>query len=242
MENNEVLRLEKVTKMYSKINGVTDISFSVQKGECFAICGGNGAGKSTIIKMMTGILKPDYGSIHMMGISSEKHSYKSMFSYMPDNLQFQGVLTGAEVLTFYARLVGASTNKVQELLEKTGLYDERNKKVKEYSKGMQQRLALAQALLSSAPIIILDEPTNGLDPYWVHAFKQMVLELIQNEKTVIFSSHILSVVEDIAHKMVFIDNGKVVINDGINNLCVGDDGQVQRLEDVLFQSFDRRSK
>ncbi|MDQ0215523.1 ABC-2 type transport system ATP-binding protein [Oikeobacillus pervagus] len=230
-----MIDFQNVAKSFQKTNRIEALTFSVQPGECLALCGGNGAGKSTIIKMMTGIYTPSSGSISLNGfnVSKKENQYKKQFAYMPDNIYFPPSLSGEEVLQYFADLQGANRSEVDDLLRLVGLYEERKKKVKVYSKGMQQRIAFAQSLLSDSPIWILDEPTNGLDPYWVHRLKEIVLAKKAEGKTIVFSTHILSVVEDIADTLLFIQDGKMFIHESVP--CLLEKGN--NLEEALFQQY-----
>ena len=233
MDKHPMIQVRQLTKMFRSYR-IENISFSVQKGECFALCGENGTGKSTIMKMMIGALKPSSGSIMLNGYYVGKSDeYKKQFSFMPDHLLFPSMLTGYEVLSFFAQLRNIPQKNVNEMLQIVGLYEDRHKKIKYYSKGMQQRLSLAQALLPDAPILILDEPTNGLDPYWVYRFKEMMLEQKQRGTTILFSTHILPLVEEIADRMAFIHHGTLFLCDSIANLKKNHPS----LEDVFFRRY-----
>lgn len=240
MTTNAMIRFDNVSKIYSKQNQVRDIHFSIGQGECFALCGGNGAGKSTIIQMMIGIVKPTSGSIYLNGhkVSSTDSAYKSTFAYMPDNMVFPRSLTGYEVLHFFSKLLQVPRGRIDELLCLVGLEQDKHKKVSHYSKGMQQRLALAQALLPEAPIIILDEPTNGLDPYWVHTFKELIHAERRKGTTILYSTHILSVVEDTADTVAFMNEGTVVACDSVARLCRTENGH-RSLEAVFYDTCQR---
>lgn len=240
MTTNAMIQFDNVSKIYSKQNQVRNIHFSVGQGECFALCGGNGAGKSTIIQMMIGIVKPTSGSIYLNGrmVSSKDNAYKSTFAYMPDNMVFPRSLTGYEVLHFFSKLLQVPRNRINELLHLVGLERDKHKKVSHYSKGMQQRLALAQALLPEAPIIILDEPTNGLDPYWVHTFKELLHAERRKGTTILYSTHILSVVEDTADTVAFMNEGVMVACDSVARLCRTENGH-RSLEAVFYDTCQR---
>lgn len=230
---DRVVHIENVSKVFNRHHSVNNITFHINKGECFALCGGNGAGKSTIIQMLIGVLKPTSGTIQIQGqeVSSKKGSlYKSLFSFMPDAMSFSPVLTGCEVLQFFAKLQGLSQQRVDDLLALVGLEKDKHKKVRAYSKGMQQRLALAQSLLPSAPLLILDEPTNGLDPYWVFEFKKIIKAEKEKGTTILFSSHILSDVEELADRVAFMEEGKLLVVDEVANLVKED----STLEQVFF--------
>lgn len=235
MNSSEWIRIEGLAKHYSETKKIMDISFTIDKPEIFALCGGNGAGKSTLIKMLTGMMKPTAGKIVMDGrvIDPQNKGFKKLFSYMPDEMLFPRQLTGLEVLTFFARLRGINDESVMEALQQVGLFDARNTQIKQYSKGMQQRLSLAQALLPDVPLRILDEPTNGLDPLWVYRFKEIILEEKRQGRTIFFTTHILSLVEELADRAAFMHEGKLKYCDSVESL-VKNDGAYTPLEKVFF--------
>lgn len=236
MSKEALMELVKITKKYNEQKNIGEISFPIHKGEILALCGGNGAGKSTLIKMLTGILKPTSGMIYVANQQADTMSltYKAFFSYMPDDMAFPKQLTGLETLKFFAKLQGMDNERVEAALRKVGLYEDRNLFIKHYSKGMQQRLSLAQALLSDAPLLILDEPTNGLDPFWVYRFKELIKEERDTGKTILFSTHILSIVEEIADSAVFLEEGKLIHYASIKELT-NKDNQYVPLEKVFFE-------
>jgi ABC-type multidrug transport system ATPase subunit len=236
MNNNEWIRLEGLAKHYSDEKKITDISLTIEKPEIFALCGGNGAGKSTLIKMLTGIMEPTSGRIFLDGkeVDPQSLNYKKLFSYMPDEMLFPRQLTGLEVLAFFARLRGISDEKVSEVLHQVGLYDVRKMPIKQYSKGMQQRLSLAQALMPDVPLRILDEPTNGLDPFWVFRFKEIIQEEKRQGRTIFFTTHILSLVEELADRAAFMQEGKMHYCDSVDTL-VQKNGLYTPLEKVFFK-------
>ncbi|EMI11121.1 ABC transporter ATP-binding protein [Anoxybacillus gonensis] len=229
-----MLEVRQLTKIYNEQNKVENISFSLQSGQCLALCGGNGAGKSTIIKMLIGQLTPTKGDICVNGKQVQKDD-KHWFSFMPDHLQFPPLLTGYEVLSLFGRWQGATAERVEQCLQLVGLTNDQHKQVKTYSKGMQQRLAFAQALLADAPFLILDEPTNGLDPYWVWEFKRLIRKEKEKGKAVIFSTHMLSIVEEIADTVAFIHQGQMLVYDSVSTLC--QDGQ--SLESIFFAQLSQ---
>lgn len=235
-----MVELDQVTKIFNQFNKIEDINIQIKKGECFALCGGNGAGKSTIIHLLIGNLKPTSGEIYMDGqkVSAKEQAYKTRFSFMPDAMLFPNTLTGYEVLSFFAELHDVPPKKVAELLAKVGLEQEQHKLVKYYSKGMQQRLSLAQTLLADTPILILDEPTNGLDPYWVKRFKQIIQEEKERGRTILFSSHVLADVEEIADRVAFMSQGHMLINEEIAKVCQ-QEGERVSLEDVFFALLEK---
>lgn len=198
-----ILELKNISKNYKRKIALAPVDLSIDEGECVVLCGGNGAGKSTMIKMITGINKPSTGKI----IFHSKQ--KKSFAYMPDQMNFPPELTPLEILGYYGNFLQADKNKINEVLKEVGLWEERNTRTGGFSKGMSQRLNLAQCLLADTDIYILDEPTNGLDPYWVIQFKEIIQRLKKLKKTIIVSSHIMRDAIEIADKVIILFNGKV---------------------------------
>ncbi|UNK18187.1 heme ABC exporter ATP-binding protein CcmA [Paenibacillus sp. N3/727] len=209
--SDKVLQLEEVTKIIKTQTIVQPVSFSLEPGDVLALCGGNGAGKSTILRMITGIVKPTAGTIRVNGLqwAKDRKTYADSIGYMPDDFQFGDALTAQETLQFYASLRNAPKERVTELLQMTGLKEFRHKKVSAYSKGMRQRLLFAQAMLARPPLLILDEPTNGLDPYWMDSFSTLVRQNAKEGQTIVFSTHQLNVAEQTADQVIFLDAGQV---------------------------------
>ena len=200
---NEMLKLENVTKKYKKKTVVDNLSLSINKGEVFALLGANGAGKTTTIKMILGLAKVSDGKI---SIEEGKK-----IGYSPETPYFPPYLTAMEVMSYYAGIEGDKSKKDKEylkgLLEITGLEDT---KTKDYSKGMVQRLALAQALISDPDILILDEPTAGLDALGRKHNLELLKKLKEKGKTIIINSHILHDIEAICDRGVIMKKGNVI--------------------------------
>ncbi len=236
MTDKEWIHFKQFTKRFNEHSMVGEIDLALRKGEIFALCGGNGAGKSTLIKAITGVIRATSGEIMVDDVVMKPQSlpYKALFSYMPDHMMFAPQLTGEEVLTFFARLRGIPIERVKEVLLLVGLDDVRNRLIKHYSKGMQQRLSFAQALMPNSPFLILDEPTNGLDPYWLFQFKEIIRAEKEKGTTILMTTHVLSLVEELADRVAFMENGKMMMNDTIKNLTV-QAGKVMTLEEVFFQ-------
>ncbi|MDQ0154866.1 ABC transporter ATP-binding protein [Robertmurraya andreesenii] len=236
MTDKEWIHFKQFTKRFNEHSMVGEIDLALRKGEIFALCGGNGAGKSTLIKAITGVIRATSGEIMVDDVVMKPQSlpYKALFSYMPDHMMFAPQLTGEEVLTFFARLRGIPIERVKEVLLLVGLDDVRNRLIKHYSKGMQQRLSFAQALMPNSPFLILDEPTNGLDPYWLFQFKAIIRAEKEKGTTILMTTHVLSLVEELADRVAFMENGKMMMNDTIKNLTV-QAGKVMTLEEVFFQ-------
>ena len=200
-----MVTVENLTKSYRKKTVVSAISFTVKKGEVFALLGSNGAGKSTTIKMILGLVKPDAGDIMVRE--------GKVIGYSPETPFFPVFLTGMEVLEYYGSLQKMKKEVIMEtaprLLEQVGLEKDRTK-IKHYSKGMLQRLALAQALLGEPDILILDEPCAGLDAMGRLEMLEIIRKLKEAGKTTIMNTHILSDIEKICDKGVIMKKGKIL--------------------------------
>jgi ABC-type multidrug transport system ATPase subunit len=207
--NGPLLELIGVSKKIGKTTIVQPFDLTAGSGEVIALCGGNGAGKSTILRMVAGILTPTTGTIRAAGVERRANPrvYAEQIGYMPDDFSFGGALTVRETLSFYARLRGVPRQRVDELLDWVGLAEAGKQKVSVLSKGMRQRLLFAQALLADPPLLVLDEPTNGLDPYWMDEFSEMVLHCRSMGTTVLFSTHQMQVAEWVADRALFLDRG-----------------------------------
>ncbi len=202
---NEMISLENVTKTYKDKTVVDKLSLSVGKGEVFALLGANGAGKTTTIKMILGLAKVSSGNI--------KIADGTKIGYSPETPYFPPYLTAMEVLSYYAGIEGDKSKKdksyLKKLLDVTGLEDTKTK-VKNYSKGMIQRLALAQALIADPDILILDEPTAGLDALGRKHNLELLESLKKSGKTIIINSHILHDIEAICDRGVIMKKGEVI--------------------------------
>ena len=203
------IELHNVTKAFKGGRGIFDVSFSLKPGHITALVGSNGAGKSTIINMLTNLLKPDQGTI--------QRSCNDV-RYMPDDISFPDTLTAEEIIKFLGGLKQVTPEKQVELLQQVGLADARKMKVGQFSKGMRQRLNLAQSLMGDSSLYILDEPTNGLDPYWIAQLKAMLEMQRDNDQMVLFSTHLLSLAEEIADEVVLIHHGRILATGPIDVL------------------------
>ncbi|MGF7035370.1 ABC-type multidrug transport system ATPase subunit [Paenibacillus mucilaginosus] len=217
---NELLKLSGVRKEIGDRLIIESIDLSLSKGQVLALCGGNGAGKSTLIRMITGILQPTRGTIEINGVQWKKNrsSYAEQIGYMPDDYIFGQGLSALETLSFWASLRKVPLKRVEELLELVGLSEVKRKPVTSFSKGMRQRLLFAQALLARPPLLVMDEPTNGLDPYWMDSFVTLV-KLVKGEgHTILFSTHQLPVAEIAADEAVFMKEGHIVRQETVTSL------------------------
>jgi ABC-2 type transport system ATP-binding protein len=197
----------------SKARAVDDVDFDVKRGEVFGLLGPNGSGKSTTVKMLLGLLYPTKGHIEVFGQSPRHVQTKARIGYLPEESYLYRYLNSRETLDFFGNLFHLDqkdrNNRAEQLLEMVGLNQTRTRSVGEFSKGMQRRIGLAQALINDPDLIILDEPTAGLDPIGCREIKDLIIALAKRGKTVILSSHLLSDVEDVCDRVVIYYGGKI---------------------------------
>ncbi|EPY6490602.1 ABC transporter ATP-binding protein [Clostridium sporogenes] len=209
----EALQVENIHKKIGKREIIKDVSFSVKEGEIFGFLGPNGAGKTTTIRMMVGLIAPTKGRIKIMGHDIQKERIKSLKNVgcIVENPDMYNDLTGMQNLKYYADLYGDITKeRINEVAELVGLKDRINDNVKKYSLGMKQRLGLGQAILSNPKLLILDEPTNGLDPIGMHEFREIVKDIAKKNNSAVFiSSHILSEIEQMCDHFAIINKGSI---------------------------------
>ena len=215
--DERVIALTDLTKQYGRFTAVDRICLTIRKGEIFGLLGPNGAGKSTTILMMLGLTEPTSGSVEICGIDSTRHpiEVKRKIGYLPEDVGFYDDMTGSENLIYTARLNGISDDeakvKALELMEHVGLAGQMKKKTGKYSRGMRQRLGLADVLIKNPEIIILDEPTSGIDPAGVQEFIELIRQLSRKEGlTVLFSSHHLDQVQKVCDRVGLFNSGKLV--------------------------------
>ncbi|WP_028562325.1 ABC transporter ATP-binding protein [Paenibacillus pinihumi] len=216
-----LVRFEAVHKVFKGKTVIGEVHLQAGRGEVVALCGGNGAGKSTLIRMLAGILRPTRGTITVDGLrwEDDRKRYAQQIGYMPDDYRFSAGLTALETMLFWARLRGLGKKEARELLARVGLEDTGTKPVASFSKGMRQRVLFAQVLLAKPPLIVMDEPTNGLDPFWMESFVQHVRQAAASGQTVLFSTHQLEIAEALADRLVFLRDGHVVLNSTRDELC-----------------------
>ncbi|MDK2982596.1 MAG: type transport system ATP-binding protein [Thermococcaceae archaeon] len=211
----KAIEVENLSKSYGNFKAVDELSFEVYKGEIFGFLGPNGAGKTTTILSMLGLVIPDKGTVRILGndVFREPIKVKERIGFLPENATLYEELTAWRNLEFFANFYSFSKQekekRIEELLNLVGLWEARYRKVKTFSKGMKQRLLLAQALINDPEVLILDEPTSGLDPEGAYLVKSIVREERKKGKTVFFSSHILSEVEELSDRVGIIVKGKL---------------------------------
>jgi ABC-2 type transport system ATP-binding protein len=218
--SKEVITVKNLTKIYADVKAVNNASFSVKKGEIFGFLGPNGAGKTTTIKSILGLIHPDQGTIKIKGIDMKLNGKeaKKYIGYLPEKVAFYDNLTALQNMYFYAEMKNISKKECEPLIVEMGLKDAVNKKVGKFSKGMQQRLGMARALLGYPPILILDEPSGGLDPRGVALIRNKIKEMKEKGSSVFVSSHILAEVQEVCDRVGIISKGNIVAEDTVDNL------------------------
>lgn len=227
------LRAENLSKTFRdfwrrpRVEAVRSISFDVPAGQVFGLLGPNGSGKSTTIKMVLGLLFPTAGTLEVLGASPRSVAVKKRIGYLPEESYLYPHLTPLETLSFYARLfrlpAAAARTRIDQLLEMIGLSHARHRPVGEFSKGMARRIGLAQALLNDPDLVILDEPTAGLDPQGTRQVKDLILALAARGKTVLLTSHLLADVEDVCRQVAILFNGRILARGTLDSLLAQKD-------------------
>jgi ABC-type multidrug transport system ATPase subunit len=237
-EQTKIIEVSHLVKHYGKFKAVDDASFDVFSGDVYGFLGPNGAGKSTTIRTILSLIKPTSGQIKVFGkdISTHRHYILQRIGCIVEKPDFYNYLSAEKNLEVFARISGVniSKTKVHEMIEFVGLKGREKDKLRGFSHGMKQRLGIAQTLLHDPDLIILDEPTTGLDPQGIIDIRNLILQL-KNErnKTVLLSSHILSEIELIANRMVIINKGKTVVQGSVTDLLNSQDLIVSfRVDDV----------
>ncbi len=212
-------KIEQLTKEYTvgfgkKVTAVRDVSYGIPAGSLTGIVGPNGSGKSTSLKALLGLIKPTSGSVSLFGARPQQASVFQRIGYLPENVALSDTLKSREILGYYAQMHGmrggAARARIDQLLEQVGLAEHTRKTVRQYSKGMMQRLALAAALVHDPELVILDEPMSGLDPIGRRFVSDLLAEQHRAGKTICFSSHILHDIEVLCDRLVVIYKGKLV--------------------------------
>lgn len=211
-----VLSLHTLSKAYNAHLVVNDVSLDLHQGECLALVGHNGAGKTTIFKMVLGLIKPTAGDIAVFG---HDPGVSDVIGFLPESVSFYASLTGREHLRFFAKLRKTVGTDFDQLLERVGLEDVGDRYVGGYSKGMRQRLGLAQALIGNPKLLILDEPTSGLDPSSRRRFYRMLDHLREGGTTIILSSHALTEVEAYTSDVAILREGKLLAHGPLARLA-----------------------
>lgn len=215
-----------LSKKYGKRVALEGLTLQVTQGEVFGFLGPNGAGKTTAVKILTGLVMPNSGDARIFGLRPGDPVARQRIGFLPENFRFHDWLTGTELLHFHGRLVGLNgaqrLERVREVLKLAGLDGQGDKRVRAYSKGMQQRLGIAQALLGRPDLVLLDEPTSALDPLGRKEVRDLLRRLRGEGVTVFLNSHLLSEIEMVCDRVAIIDRGRVVRQGALGDLLAGE--------------------
>ena len=222
------VQIEGITKTFpvplrrQRVMAVKNLSFSVQPGEVYGLLGPNGCGKSTTLKILLGLVTPNSGRALIFGQDSREYRSRRDVGFLPENPYFYKFLTAAETLAFYGKICGLSgkilTTRIDELIELVGLRDARDRRVGGFSKGMLQRIGLAQALIQDPGLVVLDEPTAGVDPAGSHQIRDLILDLKKRGKTVLLTSHLLEQVQEICDRVGIMARGEMIREGSLDDL------------------------
>ena len=205
--------LEGVSKAYGSEHVLNNVNLTVTGGECLVLVGHNGAGKTTLMKLLLGLVRPSAGQVRVFGddpIAASSVTRRGALGYLPESIVFDEAMTGRELLNFYARLKSVNGTDCDELLARVGITDAADRRLGTWSKGMRQRLGLAQAMLGKPRLLLLDEPTSGLDPSLRSTFYKIVESLRTDGVTVLISSHSLNEVEEHADRVAILQKGRLL--------------------------------
>ena len=225
------IEVKNISKSYGAQRALDNISFSVNKGEIVGFLGPNGAGKSTLMKILTTYINADEGSAIVNGhdVNSDQKAVQLSIGYLPEHNPLYLELYVREYLAFNADVYKVATSRIEEVIQLTGLSGESHKKIGQLSKGYRQRVGLANALLHNPDVLILDEPTTGLDPNQLIEIRN-VIKNAGKDKTVFLSTHIMQEVEAICDRVIIINNGKIVADKKLDKLISADKEQVIEVE------------
>jgi ABC-2 type transport system ATP-binding protein len=230
------ITVNSLSKSYKSQKVLNNISFSADKGQIIGFLGPNGAGKSTMMKILTGFIKPDQGAVFVDDIDVLKNSIaaQKVIGYLPEHNPLYAEMYVREYLQFQAAIYKVAKSQIEDCIEKVGLTLEANKKIHQLSKGYQQRVGIAAAILHNPKVLILDEPTTGLDPNQIIEIRALIQELGKN-KTVLFSTHIMQEVEAVCDRVIIIKKGEILIDKKLEEL---QDSKQQIIEVTFNTLFD----
>lgn len=222
MDGETVIETKDLTKVYGDLIAVNHVNLKIQKGEIFGFLGPNGAGKSTLVKVLVGLLHPTAGEARLLGRPLGDIAVRRHIGYLPENFRYQDWLTAAELLHFHGALCGLPAGerrrRIGETLELVGLTGREHHRIRTYSKGMQQRLGVACALIGDPDLVFLDEPTSALDPLGRRDMRELIVHLREHGKTVFLNSHLLGEVEAVCDTVAIIDRGQIVARGRLEDL------------------------
>ena len=237
------IEVKHISKLFGDQRALDDVSFSIKKGEVVGFLGPNGAGKTTMMRILTTYSSADKGEamVNSFDVRMDSHNAKRSIGYLPEHNPLYLDMYVKEYLAFNASISGISSDRINELIEQTGLSPEAHKKIGQLSKGYRQRVGLAAALLHDPEVLILDEPTTGLDPNQLVDIRKLIRE-VGKEKTILLSTHILKEVEAVCDRVIIIDRGKIVADSSLAELREKQDQIIEvefdyRVEEVLLQKL-----
>jgi ABC-2 type transport system ATP-binding protein len=239
--SSPIIQTSGLTKRFGKLAAVRDVTFEVGAGEVFGFLGPNGAGKTTTIRMLTGLVRPSSGTAQVAGfeVTAEPREVKRRVGYLAETPYLYPKLSGREFLAFMGALYQVPTavarQRAARLLSLFELSGKADELVETYSHGMQQKLALAGALLHEPPVLFLDEPTSGLDPRSARLVKDLLVGLVGRGHTVFLSTHVLEIAEQLCHRVGIINHGEVIATGTLDELRQGAHREVRTLEDIFLQ-------
>ncbi len=220
---NFAIEAEQLKKKYDNIIALNSLSLKVSRGEIFGFLGPNGAGKSTFIKILLGLISYDEGSITVFGAPVRRSSTRKKIGYLPENIRVYGFFTVDEFLRFHSKLFGIDRKKInheiETCLKTVGLEKIKKRRLSTLSKGMLQRIGIAQAILGNPKLLLLDEPTSGLDPVSIKDFRELLLKKRQEGTTIFLSSHLLSEIEKTCDRVAILNKGRVVMSGEMKELA-----------------------
>ena len=228
------ITVNSVSKSYKSQKALNNISFSADKGQIIGFLGPNGAGKSTMMKILTGYIKPNSGEVFVDEIDVLKNpiAAQKVIGYLPEHNPLYAEMYVREYLQFHAAIYKVAKSQIEDCIEKVGLTLEVNKKIHQLSKGYQQRVGIAAAILHNPKVLILDEPTTGLDPNQIIEIRALIQELGKN-KTVLFSTHIMQEVEAVCDRVIIIKKGQILVDKKLEEL----QDSKQQIIEVTFNTF-----
>ncbi|NLN25834.1 MAG: gliding motility-associated ABC transporter ATP-binding subunit GldA [Bacteroidetes bacterium] len=242
------IRVENISKFYGAQKALDQVSFAAEKGQVVGFLGPNGAGKSTMMKILTSYIQPSEGKAFVSGFHTQEQpiSVKKNIGYLPEHNPLYLDMYVREYLRFNAGIYKVSKKRTEEVIQMTGLFPEANKKIGQLSKGYRQRVGLAAALLHDPEVLILDEPTTGLDPNQLIEIRQLIKNA-GKEKTVLLSTHIMQEVEAICDRVIIINKGKIVLDETMDSLKKNQQQIIEvefdyRIENVAFQELPALDK
>jgi len=242
IETNSLSKIYSTSFGKKKVNALSDVSIKIPPGTIFGLLGPNGAGKTTFVKLLLGITYPTFGSGLLLNEPILNYTVKKRIGYLPENHKYPSYLKGRDVLRFFGRLSGMSGKsleiKIDELLETVKLSEWGKSKVKTYSKGMMQRLGLAQSLINDPDLVFLDEPTDGVDPIGRKEIRDILIELKSKSKTIMLNSHLLSEVEMITDRVGILNKGKLLREGSVKELTEKKEEYKIRLSETEISSVE----